>query len=435
MLGGKRVLLGVSGGIAAYKACELARLLIREGASVQAVLTPRAAQFVTPLTFAALTGRDAPVEEFPAHTGSSQLPPDIYAHLNLTRDIDCFVVAPASANTLAKLAGGLADNLVTGAYLSCTAPVVLAPAMNTRMWLNVATQENIAKLAARRHVIVAPGIGELACGDTGAGRLAPLEEIFAAVAQACLAEAASGARLEAAAGAAGGMAPGGIGDLARRTIIITAGGTREYLDPVRFITNASSGQLGLNVASELARRGARVLLLDTGLDVPPTIESQLAEREVVRTALDMQRALMERLPHADGLVMLAAVADYSPARYEPQKHKKDGQAWSVELSETTDILAGACRARRAGQAIVGVSLEDTDWLERGQHKAASKGADALLAVELGADLPFGPRQLTCALVARDRILAVPARRDKTEAARLIGDFLADSLQAGAGKLG
>ena len=435
MLGDKCILLGVSGGIAAYKACELARLLIREGASVQAVLTPRAAQFVSPLTFAALTGRDAPVGEFPRIPGSDKLPPDIYSHLNLTREVDCYVVAPATANTLAKLAGGLADNLVTGSYLSCTAPVVIAPAMNTRMWQHAATQENIAKLKARGHVVVTPGTGELACGDMGAGRLAALEDIFAAVAQVCLSEGADYAAPEPQTPAAGIPEQERTGDLAGRTIIITAGGTREYLDPVRFITNASSGRLGLNVASELARRGATVLLLDTGIEVPPKIESQLAGREVVRTAFDLQRALTERVPQADGLVMLAAVADYSPVRYEPHKRKKDGKVWSLELSETTDILAQACRGRRKGQVLVGVSLEDTDWLERGQRKAASKGADALLAVELGADLPFGPHQLTCALVARDRVITGPARRDKSEAAQLIGDFLAERLQKGAANLG
>jgi phosphopantothenoylcysteine decarboxylase / phosphopantothenate---cysteine ligase len=431
MLGGKRILLGVTGGIAAYKACELARLLIREGANVQAVLTPRAAQFVTPLTFAALTGQAAPVEEFPASPGSGELPGDVYAHLNLTRGIDCFVISPATANTLAKLAAGLADNLVTGSYLSCTAPVVLAPAMNTRMWQHPATQENIAKLQARGHVIVNPGTGELACGDTGAGRLAALEDIFAAIAEVCLAEGANFATA---------APPGTIAcqsdlsasrDLYGRTVIVTAGGTREYLDPVRFITNASSGRLGLNVVSELARRGAKIVLLDTGIEVPPSIESQLAGREVVRTAFDLQREITVRFPHADGLVMLAAVADYSPARYESHKRKKDGTVWTVELSETTDILAQACAARKPGQVLVGVSLEDTDWLERAQRKAASKGADALLAVELGADLPFGPRQLTCALVAGDRILAGPARRDKSDAARLIGDFLAGSFAARA----
>jgi phosphopantothenoylcysteine decarboxylase / phosphopantothenate---cysteine ligase len=431
MLDGKRILLGVSGGIAAYKACELARMFVREGAQVQAVLTPRAAQFVTPLTFAALTGRDAPVEEFPAQPGADCLPPDIYAHLNLTRDIDCFVLAPASANTLAKLAAGLADNLVSGAYLSCTAPVVLAPAMNTRMWLHPATQDNLARLRGRGHIIVEPGIGGLACGDTGAGRLADLRDIYAAAADACLADGAPAPHVAATTVASVTDALSA-GDLAGKRIIITAGGTREYLDPVRFITNASSGRLGLHVAGELARRGAQVALLDTGIDVPLALEAQLAEREVVRTAFDLQRALEERLPQADGLVMLAAVADYTPVKYETHKRKKDGRVWTLELAETTDILAQAASRRHPGQTLVGVSLEDTDWLERGRRKAASKGVDAVLAVELGADRPFGARQLMCALATPEQVIAGPERRDKTEAARLIGDFLAERFRAGAG---
>lgn len=303
-LSGKRVLVGVCGGIAAYKSCELVRLLKRAGAEVQAVLTPRAAQFVTPLTFAALTDLPAPVDEFPAPGEPPLL--DAYSHLNLTRRIDCYVIAPATAATLAKLVTGEADNLVTGSYLSCTAPVVIAPAMNTRMWEHPAVQENIERLKARGHMVVMPGEGALACGDIGAGRLADLPLIYDAVRTACLGAAASSHA----------------GPLAGKRVIVTAGGTREYLDPVRFITNASSGTLGLEVAEELIRRGARVDLIETGIEVPGHLASKLSGHDLVRTAFDLEAILARKLPDSDILVMLAAVADYGPVSYSNVKRKK-----------------------------------------------------------------------------------------------------------------
>jgi len=260
LLDGRRVLLGVTGGIAAYKACELTRLLIREGATVQAVLTPNAARFVTPLTFAALTGCTAPVDEFAEACGEPGI--DIFQHLSLSREIDCYVIAPATANTLAKLANGLAGNLVCGAYLSCEAPVVIAPAMNVRMWEHPAVQANLDTLRRRGNTIIAPGLGDLACGDTGAGRLAELPDVFAAVVEAC-------DKAEQQSPPPDAEAPPELpsSDLVGKRIIVTAGGTREHIDPVRFITNASTGQLGLSVISELAQRGAVVTLIDTGLAV------------------------------------------------------------------------------------------------------------------------------------------------------------------------
>jgi phosphopantothenoylcysteine decarboxylase/phosphopantothenate--cysteine ligase len=376
---------------------------MREGAVVQAVLTPRAAQFVTPLTFAALTGQPAPVDEFPAPGGQPEL--DVYSHLNLTHGIDCYVIAPATAATLAKLATGLADNLVTGCYLSCTAPVVIAPAMNTRMWQNAAVQEAVAKLRTRGHVLVGPGEGELACGDTGPGRLADLPDIVAAVRQA----------LEQA---------GPTGPLAGKRIIVTAGGTREYLDPVRFITNASSGRLGLEVAAALVGRGAAVELVETGIVVPDELAAGLSARQTVRTAFDLQAALERSFPAADGLCMLAAVADYGPASYLNTKRKKDGSVWVVELAETADILAGLAARRRPGQALCAVSLEDADFVNRAMKKAAAKRVDAVLAVELGADLPFGGGKLRCALVDGAAVLAPPELREKALAAQLIADWFA-----------
>jgi len=418
LLQGRRILVGVCGGIAAYKACELVRMLIREGAEVQAVLTPAADRFVTALTFAALTGKPCHVEQLPDGSGAFD---ETFAHLELTRDIDCYAVIPATADTLARFAQGLADNLVAAAYLSCTAPVVIAPAMNTRMWDHPATKGNLEVLQGRGHVLVSPVSGELACRDTGAGHLADLRDIFSAVATAAT---GSPAPLAATQAAAPVEPDPPAGDLSGRRIVVTAGGTREYLDPVRYLTNASSGLLGLNVAAELSRRGARVSLIETGIEVDIATEARLASRDTVRTAYDLQAALSRRMRDADGLVMLAAVADYSPAGYEDTKHKKDGGAWTVEFTETPDILAGVAAGRQPGQLLVGVSLEDTDWLLRGMKKVAKKGVDVNIAVELGADLPFGDSRMRCALVSADTELAKAGLRSKPEVAGLVADWLA-----------
>lgn len=419
MLAGRRILIGVCGGIAAYKSCEFVRMLQREGAQVRVVLTPAASRFVTPLTFSALSGAPAPVDAFPKAGGTPAV--DVYAHLNLTREIDCYVIVPATANTVSGLATGQADNLVTACYLSCEAPVVIAPAMNVRMWQHPAVQDNVAVLHRRGNTIVEPGTGELACGDEGAGRLAELPAVLAAVMEALQAAEAAEALASVPGGAESPLPPG---DLSGRRIVVTAGGTREYLDPVRFITNASSGRLGLSMLAELARRGATTELIDTGIEVDVAVESQLAERETVRTAFDMMAALRRRMEHADGLIMLAAVADYGPANYASSKHKKDGTPWVVEFTETPDILAGVSAQRRAGQLLVGVSLEDTDWVDRAMKKTAAKDVDLSIAVELGGDLPFGDRRMRCALVEADRVVAQEALRDKVQVARLTADWLA-----------
>ena len=214
--------------------------------------------------------------------------------------------------------------------------------------------------------------------------------------------------------------------------MVTAGGTREYLDPVRFLTNSSSGRLGLSMVVELARRGASVELIDTGIEVDVAVESQLAARDVARTAFDMMSALSKRMEHADGLIMLAAVADYGPANYISSKRKKDGSAWVVELTETPDILAGVAVQRRPGQALIGVSLEDTDWIGRAMKKTQSKGVDLCIAVELGADLPFGDRRMRCALVDAEQVVQQEELRDKAQVARLTVDWLATRLAADDG---
>jgi phosphopantothenoylcysteine decarboxylase/phosphopantothenate--cysteine ligase len=437
-LAGRRILLGVCGGIAAYRACDLARELMRAGAMVQCVLTSRATHFVTPLTFQGLTGQQALVDEFPSVPGQQDMN-DVYAHLNLTRDIDCFVIAPLSANSLAAFAGGRAGSLLECCYLSNTAPVVLAPAMNTRMWQHPAVQSNLALLVERGCRIVDPESGTLACGDEGPGRLASIDAILATVVSACSAEAkatqtSDKVSIQRRAAVTENHAlhefsrespsPARL-PLHGKRFIVTAGGTREYIDPVRFITNASTGTLALAIAEGLLDAGAAVELIASEVDVPRDLAHRLVAHSGVRTAFDIQQAISEALPKADCLVMFAAIADYSPARYSPIKRKKDGKDWTLELTETQDILKSLAGLRQPDQLIVAVSLEDEDWLARSMKKAADKHVDLMLAVELGADLPFGDRKLHCALLADGVQVLPPARRDKTEVAIAITTWLAE----------
>ncbi len=429
-LSGRTILLGVCGGIAAYKACDLARLFIKAGAEVRVILTRRAASFVTPLTFSALTGQPAVVDEFPEPGEQPDPAVDVYSHLNLPRGVDCMVIAPATADMLAKLAHGGADDLLSTAYLANSAPVVIAPAMNVRMWEHPAVQSNLAILRQRGHFVMEPGSGVLACGDEGKGRLAEIELIAAM----------TGGLLNAdfhlhtvdlddpATSMDGQLADHAAAPLTGRRFVVSAGATREYLDPVRFITNASSGTLGLKVCEALLQRGAQVdLVACGGMDVPAELKVRLASFDQATTAFDLQLLLQGRLPEVDGLVMLAAVADYGPTRYSGTKRKKDGDAWTIELAQTQDVLASLRPLRRPDQVIAAVSLEDTDWLRRGQAKAAAKGADILLAVELSAELPFGEKRMHCALVTGDSVLAPDDWRSKEAAAALLADGLSARL--------
>ncbi len=283
-----RIALGVSGGVAAYKAAELVRRLQQEHIDVQVVMTRAAQEFITPLTFAALSGEKVITDLFPAaeSTGSANIESAI-EHIAVAQRIDALVIAPATANVLAKLARGIADDFLTTLYLATKAPVIVAPAMNVNMWEHAATQENIEMLRARRVHVVAPDEGYLACGMTGAGRLAGVEAIAQAV------TAVLGIRH----------------DLAGETVLITAGPTCEDVDPVRFLTNRSSGRMGYAIADAAARRGARVALVSgpTALATPANVE-----RIDVRSAEDMRRAVLAELPQSTIVIMAAAVADYRP---------------------------------------------------------------------------------------------------------------------------
>ena len=330
-----RVLLGVTGGIAAYKACELCRLLVKEGHDVVPLVTPGAERFVTAETFRALARR----------------PPGDDVYLHLTR-ADLLVVAPCTANTLAKLAQGLADNVLTEAALAHRGPVLVAPAMNPRMWSHPATRANTETLRARGVVLVGPDEGETAEGELGVGRMAEPDEILRAATSLLF---ASNSLLQG------------------KTVLVSAGGTREPLDAVRFVGNRSSGRMGVALAAEARRRGADVTLLAANLAVPAPAGVALVETP---TAADLEREALAHAAEADIVVMAAAVADYRPAAALAAKRPKDTAAWTLELEPTLDVLSALGERRREGQLLVGFAAETGETgLERARQKLARKGAD------------------------------------------------------------
>ena len=329
-----RILLGVTGGIAAYKACTLVRLLVRAGHEVHPVLTASAERFVAAETFAALARRAPSNESYP-HLGH----------------FDLFVVAPLTANTLARLAHGLADDVLTEGALAHTGPVLVAPAMNTRMWQHAATQQNLATLRARGVHVIGPSEGELAEGEQGVGRMAEPEGIAA--------------RVETLLGVAAGPLTG-------KRVVVSAGGTREPLDAVRYVGNRSSGRMGVALAREAARRGAEVTLLAANLSVPAPDGVTLVETP---TAADLEREARARAD-ADVIVMAAAVADYRPAAPLEEKRAKDGDSWSVELEPTTDVLTAIGASRTEGQVLVGFAADrGENGLARARDKRTAKKAD------------------------------------------------------------
>ena len=345
-----KIALGVSGGIAAYKAAELVRQLQDRGLRVQVVMTAAAQEFIRPLTFAALSGEKVITEMFGA--GAEQ--PNIDSaveHIAVAQAIDALVVAPATADIIAKFAQGIASDFLSTLYLATTAPVVLAPAMNVNMWEHAATRANIETLKQRGVHVVEPDSGYLACGMTGPGRLAANESIVAAVMQAL----------------------GAAQDLAGETVLITAGPTREPIDPVRYIGNRSSGRMGYALAEAALRRGARVLLVTgpTALKPPGA-----AEVVAVETAEEMRQAVLARMNDATIIIKAAAVADYTPRQRSQQKIKRRG-AMSLELEPTTDILKEVASSR-GSQIVVGFAAETENVLENARKKLAAKAVDAIV---------------------------------------------------------
>jgi phosphopantothenoylcysteine decarboxylase/phosphopantothenate--cysteine ligase len=354
-----RITLGVTGGVAAYKSAELVRRLQTEGHTVQVVMTRAAREFITPLTFAALSGQKVITDLFTGgESGDANLESAI-EHIAVAQRTDLLLVAPATADTLAKFARGLADDFLSTLYLASTAPVVLAPAMNVNMWQHPAMQENLAMLRKRGVRIVEPGEGYLACGMTGPGRLAAQDEILKAVRE--IVEAQQ--------------------DLAGETVLVTAGPTCEDLDPVRFISNRSSGKMGYAVAEAAARRGAKVILISgpTSLETPEGVE-----RVDVRTAEEMLRAVRARFSAASIGVFAAAVADYRPAEPAMAKIKRTKEALTIRLEPNPDILATMAK-EKGDRLVVGFAAETDHVAENARKKLTQKNADLIVANDVTAE--------------------------------------------------
>jgi phosphopantothenoylcysteine decarboxylase / phosphopantothenate---cysteine ligase len=381
------VLLCVTGGIAAYRACELVRLLVREGVAVQVAMTAGAERFVGAETFAALSRRPV-LRDGPDLSGA-------YPHLDASRIAPLVAVAPATANTLAKLAHGIADNVVTQSALAAGGPLLVAPAMNVRMWEHPATQANVATLRARGVAIEGPDDGELAEGESGMGRMREPAALAAAIL----------ARLRPA------------GPLAGRAVLVTAGGTREPLDPVRFLGNRSSGRMGAALADEAAARGADVVSVLANASARPG-RGAIVE---VETAAQLEAVALERARTAEIVLMAAAVADYRPSEALGAKRPREG-AWSLELEPTRDVLAAIGAARRPGQVLVGFAAETgADGVGRARQKLERKGLDLVVLNDVSrADIGFDAADNEVVLVTRDGAEPV-AKAAKREVAAAILD--------------
>lgn len=402
-----KILLGVTGGIAAYKAAELTRELQRRGADVRIAMTAGAERFVTPLTFASLSGRQVLTSLWQPQAETTSGEPTAFEieHIAVAQQIDALVIAPATANTISKLAHGITDDLLTTIALATTAPIVLAPAMNVNMWHHPATQQNLATLRSRGVHVVAPGSGSLACGMIGEGRLAEPIEIADAV-----------------------MAiTQPLRDLEGETILITAGGTREAIDPVRFIGNRSSGRMGFALAEAALSRGARVVLV-TAATAPAHLSCEVHS---VTTAAEMQSAVLTALPRATTIIMAAAVSDYRVLKPAPQKLKKTA-ALTLELVPNDDILKQISVHRRPGTVVIGFAAETKNLREEARRKLMAKNLDAIVANDVSsADSGFEVDRNAGLFLTHDSEVALPPSSKLVMAGRILDQLTALRLSRSA----
>ncbi len=393
MLSGKFIVLGVSGGIACYKAAALASRLVKLHAEVQVVMTANAARFVTPLTFEQLTGKRALVDTFDRDSGYH------VAHIAIADRADLVLVAPATANVLAKLANGIADDMLTTTILACDCPKAAAPAMNTKMFENPVTQDNLKKLRGYGWEIAEPAAGQLACGAVGKGRLPEPEELV----ELCLHTLAHEK------------------DYAGKRVLVTAGPTQEDLDPVRYLTNRSSGKMGYAIANAAARRGAEVVLVTGPTNLP---EPQYMQVEHIRSAQQMLEAVMRHAPAADVIIKAAAVADYRPATVADNKIKKKDGDLSIPLERTSDILGELGRSKREGQFLCGFSMETENMLENSRRKLEKKNLDLIAANNVkvaGAGFAVDTNVLT--LISPDSVRELPLLSKEAAADALLDEIL------------
>lgn len=393
-----KVTVGVSGGIAAYKAAELVRALQQQALDVHVVMTESAQQFVQPVTFAALSGHKVitslwTLPDVPDDNLSSAI-----EHIDAAQSTDALIVAPATANILAKFANGIADDFLTTLYLATTAPVILAPAMNVNMWQHPATRQNIETLTARNVLVVPPGNGHLACGMTGSGRLAEIPAIVDAVL--------------------------GVlhhrNDLSGETVLITAGGTREALDPVRFLGNRSSGKMGYALAEAAERRGARVILVSAPTALRPPLNCEIVP---VVTTEEMRREVMNRVDQASIVIKAAAVADYRPVSPSDQKMKRVGPL-TLELEPTEDILSEVVARRHPGQLIVGFAAETQNAVAHGRDKLLRKGADAIVLNDVSREgIGFDSDRNAVTFLTAQTSLDLPEMSKRDLADRILEEIL------------
>lgn len=384
MLQDKRIVLGVTGGIAAYKACDLVSRLKKRGAQVRVVLTAHACQFVPPLTFETLSGNPALTDTF--------APRSEMEHIALAKWADIFVIAPATANALAKLANGIADDLLSTTALAMPVPLLIAPAMNANMWRHPATQQNMKTLIARGAHIVGPEAGRLACGDDDIGRMSEPEKIAEAIENLLCPKL----------------------DFAGRNVLVTAGPTVERIDPVRFITNRSTGKMGYAIAEAAHDRGANVVLVSGPVNLAaPSGVSCIS----IESSAQLCEAVLSRGEWADIVIQAAAPADFRPAQMAAQKIKKTGASMQLDLESTTDIAAELGRRKREGQLLVAFAAETNDVLANAQAKMIRKNADMVVANDVSrSDAGFGADTNIVSLITREDVRALPimSKRDVAE---------------------
>jgi phosphopantothenoylcysteine decarboxylase/phosphopantothenate--cysteine ligase len=388
-----KVALGVSGGIAAYKAAELVRELQQKGLEVQVIMTAHAQEFVRPLTFAALTGQKVITRMFGSENQEANVESAI-EHIAVAQSIDLLVVAPATADCIAKLANGVADDFLTTLYLATKAPVVVAPAMNVNMWDHAATRENVERLRQRGVFIVEPNAGYLACGMTGPGRLASNDAIVSRVLEAL------------------GLRE----DLKGEVVLVTAGPTREPLDPVRYLSNRSSGKMGYAIAEAARRRGARTLLVSGPTALKPPDGVEFAS---VITAAEMRQAVLDRWPQTTIAIKAAAVADYRPRERSSQKIRKSGKTMTLELESTEDILAEV-GGQKGSRILVGFAAETEEMVARARDKLRSKHLDLIVANDVSdAEIGFDSEYNTVTILGSNGLDRRLAKLRKAEVAQEI----------------
>ena len=398
LLKGKHIVLGVTGSIAAYKIASLASMLVKRQADVTVIMTPNATNFINPITFESLTGNKCLVDTFDRNFEFQ------VEHVSLAKQTDVVLVAPASANVIAKAAHGIADDMLTTTLLACTCPKIVAPAMNTRMYQNPVVQDNMRTLERYGMEVIAPASGYLACGDTGEGKMPEPEALLEAIIRALTPK-----------------------DLSGKRILVTAGPTREKLDPVRYISNHSTGKMGYAIASAAVRRGAKVTLVSgkTDLSYPAGVEAVPVE-----SAADMAAAVKEAADEQDVIIMAAAVADYRPAAVADEKMKKKDGELSIALERTEDILAWLGAHRRPGLFLCGFSMETEHLLENSRQKLVKKNIDMIVANNLKQEgAGFGTDTNVVTLLTREETRELPLLSKEEVADRLLDHILAQKTEA------